>query len=76
MACRIAGVSWRTICSLLLRLGPAWLSGGSVGPEGSVLVLPIILLLALSVRFTLPHTPVADLQRLRASNVRGAAQTS
>lgn len=44
--------------------GPDWLSGASVGPEGSVLVLPIILLLGLSVRFTLPHTPVVELERL------------
>lgn len=42
--------------------GPAWLSGGRVGPEGSVLVLPIIFLLGLSIRFTLPHAPVAELQ--------------
>jgi membrane protease YdiL (CAAX protease family) len=44
-------------------VGPAWLSGGSVGPEGSVLVLPIILLLGLSVRFTLRQTPIAELER-------------
>lgn len=32
--------------------GPAWLSGGSVGPEGSVLATLVLLLLAAVVRFT------------------------
>ncbi len=32
--------------------GPAWLSGGSTGPEGSVLVLPTLLLAAVAVRVT------------------------
>ena len=45
--------------------GPNWLSGGSVGPEGSILVIPVILLLAAVVRFTLPRAPVAGLERLR-----------
>lgn len=36
--------------------GPAWLSGGSVGPEGSVLVFPAMLLLALCALNTAPRT--------------------
>lgn len=35
--------------------GPAWLSGGSVGPEGSVLVFPAMALLALLAIVTLPR---------------------
>jgi len=46
--------------------GSTWLSGGSVGPEGSVLALPILLLLALLVRFTVPRGRVAGLERRRA----------
>lgn len=40
--------------------GPAWLSGGSTGPEGSVLVLPTLAFAALLVRVTIPgrnHRP-------------------
>jgi membrane protease YdiL (CAAX protease family) len=35
--------------------GPAWLTGGKVGPEGSVLALALVLTLALVVRFALPR---------------------
>jgi len=34
--------------------GPNWLTGGSVGPEGSVLVLPVLLLLALAIHLLFP----------------------
>lgn len=34
--------------------GPAWLSGGSAGPEGSLLVLPLLALLAIWVMFCVP----------------------
>ncbi len=34
--------------------GPAWLSGGSTGPEGSVLVMPTLVLAAVVVRVTIP----------------------
>ena len=37
-------------------LGKPLLSGGLTGPEGSVFVLPVIVLIALVIRFTLPHT--------------------
>ena len=37
--------------------GPQWLSGGAAGPEGSVFVFPIIVLLALVVRFTVAPGP-------------------
>lgn len=43
--------------------GAPWLSGGSVGPEGSVLVLPLIVLVALAVRLFHP-TPAPELKRL------------
>jgi hypothetical protein len=35
--------------------GPAWLTGGKVGPEGSVLALALVLTLALFTRFALPR---------------------
>ncbi len=35
--------------------GPAWLSGASTGPEGSVLVLPTLLLAGVVVRVTMPR---------------------
>jgi uncharacterized protein len=34
--------------------GPKWLAGGSVGPEGSLLVFPILLLLALAIHLMFP----------------------
>lgn len=37
-------------------LGPAWLSGGVDGPEGSILVIPALLLLMLAVRLHRPGT--------------------
>ena len=49
--------------------GPNWLSGGSVGPEGSILVIPVILLLVAVVRFVLPHADAPGLHRLRRSQV-------
>jgi uncharacterized protein len=39
-------------------IGPAWLSGGSAGPEGSVLVFPILAALALVIVRTLPPAEV------------------
>jgi hypothetical protein len=44
--------------------GPEWLSGGSVGPEGSIFVLPVVLLLIWVVRTLFPPTPPAGLKRL------------
>jgi len=38
-------------CSLR---GPNWLTGGSVGPEGSLLVFPVLLLLALAIHWLFP----------------------
>jgi uncharacterized protein len=37
-------------------IGPAWLSGGSVGPEGSLLVFPVLALLAFVIMRTLPRS--------------------
>jgi uncharacterized protein len=37
--------------------GPAWLSGGSVGPEGSVLCTAVLALMAAAVRVTAPYRP-------------------
>ncbi len=36
-------------------LGPTHLSGGSAGPEGSILVIPTLLLVAIVIHFTLPR---------------------
>jgi membrane protease YdiL (CAAX protease family) len=41
--------------------GPAWLTGGTVGPEGSVLVAPLLLLLFVLFYFAFPkRTPYPD----------------
>lgn len=37
--------------------GPVWLSGGSAGPEGSWLVLPILALVAVIIHLTLRQSP-------------------
>lgn len=46
--------------------GPAWLSGGTVGPEGSVLATLALVLLAAAVRFTTPRHAAAGLERHRS----------
>jgi len=43
--------------------GPDWLSGGTVGPEGSVLATLVLLLLGAVVRYTTPRNPAAGLGR-------------
>jgi membrane protease YdiL (CAAX protease family) len=45
--------------------GPGWLSGGTVGPEGSVVATAILLALAATVRLTAPHWENPALERLR-----------
>ncbi len=45
--------------------GPTWLSGGNVGPEGSILVLPVLGLLLVALLVTVPRSPADGLQRLR-----------
>jgi len=47
------------------RSGPAWLSGGSAGPEGSVLVFVVIAILAFVLSWIFPSTPPPELHRLR-----------
>ena len=63
-ACPTAA-AWRpTISSAAIRPGPDWLSGGTVGPEGSVLATLVLLLLAAVVGYTTPRHPAAGLGRL------------
>ena len=45
--------------------GAVWLSGGSTGPEGSIIVLPAVLLLVFIVWRAFPRTPPPGLERLR-----------
>lgn len=40
-------------------IGPAWLSGGSVGPEGSVIVFPALALLVVVILWTLPRAEIS-----------------
>ena len=47
--------------------GPAWLSGGSAGPEGSWLVVPVLALVAAIIHLTLRHSPSAE-RRLSGLN--------
>jgi membrane protease YdiL (CAAX protease family) len=37
-------------------VGPAWLSGGATGPEGSIFVLPVMVVLVIIAAVTLPRT--------------------
>lgn len=37
-------------------VGPAWISGGATGPEGSIFVLAVMFVLVLIAAFTLPRT--------------------
>lgn len=37
-------------------VGPAWLSGGTTGPEGSIFVLPVMVALLIIAAMTLPRT--------------------
>lgn len=41
--------------------GPAWLSGGATGPEGSIFVLPVMAAIVIVAAFTLPRTRTAFL---------------
>ena len=61
-----SGIPARHHLLTIAAAGPAWLSGGATGPEGSVLALPVLLLLALAVRFTAPRVDSPDLVRRRA----------
>jgi membrane protease YdiL (CAAX protease family) len=45
--------------------GAAWLSGGATGPEGSIIVIPVVALLAVFVWRAFPRTPPPELKRLR-----------
>jgi membrane protease YdiL (CAAX protease family) len=45
-------------------MGPAWLSGGSVGPEGSVLAAIVLLLLIVVVRLSTQRVDNPELHRL------------
>jgi uncharacterized protein len=46
--------------------GPAWLTGGTVGPEGSVLVAPLILLLFVAFYFAFPdRLPYPDPEAIK-----------
>jgi uncharacterized protein len=40
--------------------GPNWLTGGSVGPEGSILAILILLLCAILIHFRFPHAIYPD----------------
>lgn len=44
----------RLLCTY--PVGPAWLSGGATGPEGSIFVLPVMFFIVLIAAFTLPRT--------------------
>jgi len=45
--------------------GPAWLSGGSVGPEGSMMIFPVLIVLTLVIMLTLPRNPARWVRRER-----------
>ena len=45
--------------------GASWLSGGATGPEGSVIVIPVVVLLVILVWRAFPRTAPVGLERLR-----------
>lgn len=42
--------------------GPAWLTGGTVGPEGSILVVAVLVLAAVGIHYIFPKRPAAENQ--------------
>ncbi|HXU21627.1 MAG TPA: CPBP family intramembrane glutamate endopeptidase, partial [Verrucomicrobiae bacterium] len=40
--------------------GPAWLNGGTVGPEGSVLVAAVLALAAIGIHYIFPKRPTPE----------------
>jgi membrane protease YdiL (CAAX protease family) len=58
-----SGITARHHLLSVAPAGPAWLSGGATGPEGSVLALPVLLSLAAAVRFTAPRVGTPELER-------------
>jgi membrane protease YdiL (CAAX protease family) len=57
--------------------GPDWLTGGTAGPEGSVLVVPLILLLFGLFHFAFPNrAPYPDPEALRPAPIEQRPQTT
>lgn len=52
-----------------LPAGPNWLSGGSAGPEGSLLVLPMLALMACWIMFAVPRKPRVEARVAAGSDV-------
>jgi membrane protease YdiL (CAAX protease family) len=50
-------------------IGKAILSGGTTGPEGSILIVGVIGLVSLIIFFTLPRTPYSEAAKVRQSRV-------
>jgi hypothetical protein len=47
--------------------GPTWLSGGSAGPEGSLMVLPLLALMAIWIMFAVSENLVRKLKTLQGA---------
>jgi uncharacterized protein len=52
--------------------GPTWLSGGSVGPEGSWLVFIVLIIWVLAIHFLLPAKPTSAVQTKTEVELRDA----
>ncbi len=71
-----SGVPARDSLLVTLLHGPVWLSGGSAGPEGSWLVLPILALVAVIIHLTLRHSPSDEQQRLDLAGASARPNTN
>jgi hypothetical protein len=61
--CSNSGLSATSSFWVATPAGPAWLSGGATGPEGSALCIPVVALTALIILLTLPQasrSPIKD----------------
>jgi uncharacterized protein len=57
--------------------GPDWLTGGTVGPEGSVLVIPLLLFLCLLFYFAFPNrVPYPDPEAIKPAPIEQRPQTT
>jgi membrane protease YdiL (CAAX protease family) len=61
-----SGIAARHHLLSVAPVGVTWLSGGRTGPEGSVLCIPVLLLLGAAARLTAPPLDCPDLERRRA----------
>lgn len=68
-----SGISARDSLLVTELHGPAWLSGGSAGPEGSWLVVPVLALVAIIIHFALRYSSPNGQCKLHLDSARRSA---